>query len=445
MLNDLRHSAQGGPRRMRTTLVTQVTTYNQSFPKIGLVASETKALGAQVLNSVVNTYTATPLGGTRNFVGLTGSVASSWDLDGTAAPAVTTSYAYDAYGNATQISVSTPDGASKVTTNTYTNNATNWFLGRLTAASVTSIVPDMSSGGGGANNAPIANDDDISVAYNGSTTFDPRANDSDPDGDLLTIASNTSAAHGAVQILSGGTQLKYTAAGGYGGPDSFAYTINDGQGHTATASVAVSVASNQPPVAVSNSISVAYGSSVTFDPRTNDSDPEGDPLTITASTNGAHGTVQILSGAQLTYTATGGYSGADSFTYTISDGQGHTATATVSVSVAANQAPTAVNDSVTVARGQSVIFDPRTNDNDPEGDPLTFVATTNPAKGNVKILNSIGNVATIPSLGTQIRYTAGTTTAAIGTFTFTYTISDGHGHTAVATVTVTVTGSVWPL
>jgi hypothetical protein len=119
----------------------QVTNYRQDFPYMGLISSQTKQIGTQVLNSVTNTYAATNLGGTRNFVGLTGSVASSWDLDGTAVPAVTTGYTYDAYGNATQISVSTPDGASKVTTNTYTNDTVNWFLGRLTAASVTSTVP----------------------------------------------------------------------------------------------------------------------------------------------------------------------------------------------------------------------------------------------------------------------------------------------------------------
>jgi hypothetical protein len=58
-----------------------------------------------------------------------------------AIPPVTTTYRYDAYGNATQVAASTPDGFSKTTTNTYTNDTTNWFLGRLTGASVTSTTP----------------------------------------------------------------------------------------------------------------------------------------------------------------------------------------------------------------------------------------------------------------------------------------------------------------
>jgi hypothetical protein len=66
---------------------------------------------------------------------------ASFDLDGTTIPPVTTTYQYDAYGNATQVAASTPDGFSKTTTNTYTNDTTNWFLGRLTGASVTSTTP----------------------------------------------------------------------------------------------------------------------------------------------------------------------------------------------------------------------------------------------------------------------------------------------------------------
>jgi hypothetical protein len=68
-------------------------------------------------------------------------VAQSSDLDGTALPSVTTTYQYDAFGNPTQVVASTPDGFSKTTANTYTNDATHWLLGRLTRASVTSVAP----------------------------------------------------------------------------------------------------------------------------------------------------------------------------------------------------------------------------------------------------------------------------------------------------------------
>jgi phage-related protein len=73
---------------------------------------------------------------------------SSYDLNGRALPSVTTTTSYDChstptacYGNATQITVSTGDGYSKTTTNTYNNDATNWHLGRLIRSTVTSTTP----------------------------------------------------------------------------------------------------------------------------------------------------------------------------------------------------------------------------------------------------------------------------------------------------------------
>jgi hypothetical protein len=56
-------------------------------------------------------------------------------------PTVTTSNQYDSFGNATQVVVSTSDGYGKTTINTYTNDTTNWYLGRLTQSSVTSVAP----------------------------------------------------------------------------------------------------------------------------------------------------------------------------------------------------------------------------------------------------------------------------------------------------------------
>jgi hypothetical protein len=123
------------------TGVEQVTTTRQDYPFAGLVASREKKLGSQLLNRSTNTYAATDLGGTRRYPHLTTSLEESWELTGTALPAVTTSYQYDSYGNATQVGVSTGDGHAKVTNNTYSNDAANWLLGRLTRSEVTSTTP----------------------------------------------------------------------------------------------------------------------------------------------------------------------------------------------------------------------------------------------------------------------------------------------------------------
>ena len=139
------------------TNVTQTTTYITScrpisstcndFPYTGLVASQTKTHSSTTLNSTTNTYsTGTGCGSTVSpitgvyFVCLTQSVVASNDLNGAAFPSTTTTYTYDNYGNALTVDVSVSDGSSKNTTNTYNNDTTNWFLGRLLTTSVNSIV-----------------------------------------------------------------------------------------------------------------------------------------------------------------------------------------------------------------------------------------------------------------------------------------------------------------
>lgn len=295
------------------------------------------------------------------------------------------------------------------------------------------------------NHPPVAVNDSVSVKENAgsdagsSVTYDPRANDSDPDGDPITIQSVGTPAHGTVTILNNGTSLNYAPAANYIGSDSFSYTINDGLGLTATATDTVSV-NNQPPVAVNDTASVnewvngvGPQTSVQFDPRVNDSDPENDPLTVTAVSTPSHGAAYVVApGTSVQYKPNSGYFGTDSFTYTISDGHGNTATATDTMTVV-NRPPTAVNDSFSVVVNTPRTFDPRTNDTDPELDALTITATSTPSHGTVAI-NS----------GTSFTYTPASSYT--GNDSFTYTIKDVAGNTATATESVTVdTGSQPPV
>ncbi|MDO8297682.1 MAG: Ig-like domain-containing protein [Caulobacter sp.] len=341
-------------------------------------------------------------------------------LAGTAA-AENTAYTYDSLGRLS--SATYVDGGATYTI-TYSYDA---------AGNRTQVVNSNVS-----NTAPTAVNDGATTAVNTAVTFDPRANDSDANGDPLTISSKTDGAHGAV-VINGGTSLTFTPATAYSGADSFTYTITDGQGGYATATVSVTVAAaNQPPVAVGDSKTTAANTALTFDPRTNDSDPDGNPLTISSATNGAHGTVVVNGGTSVTFTPTAGYSGADSFTYTISDGQGGTATATVSMTISAsNSAPVAVTDTNSAfalyTGGAGVrptkTLDPRVNDTDANGDTLTITGVTQGAKG------------TVTFTGTTVTYRYGTATSSplSTTDSFTYTISDGHGGTATATVNMTIT------
>jgi hypothetical protein len=123
------------------TGIVQTTTYRRDYPYIMQVGTDTKTLGSVTLSTTTNTYGSIALGGTRYQVLLTQTQTSGADLDGSALPTTTSAFTYDAYNNATQIAVSISDGSTKTTTNTFTNDTTNWFLGRLTASSVTSTAP----------------------------------------------------------------------------------------------------------------------------------------------------------------------------------------------------------------------------------------------------------------------------------------------------------------
>ena len=90
---------------------------------------------------------------------------------------------------------------------------------------------------------------------------------------------------------------------------------------------------NSQPVAVGNSATTASNTPVTINVVANDSDPDGDPLTVTGTTAPAHGTAVVNANNTVTYTPATGYTGPDSFTYAISDGRGGTASATVSITV----------------------------------------------------------------------------------------------------------------
>lgn len=289
----------------------------------------------------------------------------------------------------------------------------------------------------GSNGAPTAVGDSYSTNENNTlSAVDPRLNDTDPDGDALTISSAGPASHGTVSINAGQT-ITYSPAAGYSGTDSFPYSIGDGNNHTASATVTVTVV-NRPPKAVSDNIATNFNTAKQFNPLGNDGDPDGDTLSVTAIASApSHGTAVRNSGTQVAYTPTAGYSGADSFTYAVSDGHGNTAAGTVNVAVSSqNQAPVAANDYGSfgaVTHGTPVTpvvtLDPRINDLDSDGDALTVTAVTNGTNGNVAVNGG----------GTSVTYTYHASVLNLSaTDSFTYALSDGQGHTASATVAVTM-------
>lgn len=294
---------------------------------------------------------------------------------------------------------------------TYTNSDGQ---GGSATATVTITVADQ---------PPVARDDTATVARGATVTVSPLANDTDPEGGILRLVSIDQPAQGTA-VIDGNT-VRYTAPIGFTGPVSFAYRISDDAGNAASARITITV-TNQPPVAVADVATTAAGRPVTIAVLANDTDPEGDALTLAGVGTPANGTATISDG-RVIYTPRTGFSGMDTFTYTVRDSQGATSTGTVRVTVIANLAPVANPDNAFVLKGQSVIINVLANDTDPEGDALrvTRVFPGAQSQGTITI-NANQTITYLHRPGS------------IGTDVFTYEITDASGNTSIGTVTVTV-------
>jgi len=183
------------------------------------------------------------------------------------------------------------------------------------------------------NRGPLAVNDVLSVRSGAPATLvNVLANDSDPDNDPLTVTAVTMPANGSTAIAAGG--INYTPRAGFVGTDAFGYTISDGSGATAQAIVTVTVTAapippppNRAPIAVDDEATTTVSNPVVVFVLRNDSDPDGDPLTVVSATPGIRGRTQVNADGTVTYTPNVDWCGTDFFVYTIRDPAGLTATA----------------------------------------------------------------------------------------------------------------------
>ncbi len=276
------------------------------------------------------------------------------------------------------------------------------------------------------NDAPLAQNDAASTSPNEAVVIAVLANDSDVDGDALTVTAASGASNGS--LATDGTTVTYTPDAGFRGTDGFTYTISDGT-LTSTANVTVTIGGNAPPLATNDAATTPEDEPVTIPVLANDSDPDGDALTVAGVTAPTNGTAET-DGTTVTYTPEADFNGTDSFAYTVADGAGGTATATVTITVTpVNDAPLAQNDSAVTPEATAVDIAVLANDSDPDGDALTVSALGAPSSGSAT------------TDGTTVTYTpeAGFS----GTVSFAYTVSDGK-LTDTAEITVTVSGANLP-
>ena len=308
----------------------------------------------------------------------------------------------------------------------YTIKDTNGLVSAAASVAVT-ITPTTTP--------PTAVADAFSVVKSASKTVNLADNDTAGTSAINrnSIVISSQPTNGSVTVNTDGNVM-YQHNGLNATSDSFAYTIKDTNGlvsAAATVSVTVTPATNQAPVAVSDTASVVAGGSVNVAVLSNDTDVEGniDVTSVVIVTQPANGTVGVnTQTGVVNYVHNGGLSTSDSFTYTLRDTQGAVSNSgTVSITIL--RRPVANDDVLTVQRGDDGTLNVIANDTAPSGTvaPASVTIVTQPTRGTV---TALGNG--------QISYQHdGTATT---TDQFTYTITDSNNNVSLpGIVRITIT------
>ncbi|MGE0165096.1 MAG: tandem-95 repeat protein, partial [Dongiaceae bacterium] len=230
----------------------------------------------------------------------------------------------------------------------------------------------------------------------------------------------------------------FTPAADYAGPASFTYTVLDGNGGTSIATVNVTVNPvNDAPVANADAVSTNEDTTLTIPAATllgNDTDMDGDTLSIVSVQSAVNGTVQLV-GGNVVFTPAADYSGPASFTYTVSDGNGGTSTATVNVTVnPVNDAPQIVVAVADDGAADSAAFtlDVSGNFADVDGDVLAYSATGLPTGLSIDPVTGVIS-------GTLHHSASQGGPGSNGIYLVTVTAADGNGGTTSDTFNLNVT------
>ncbi|MBN9606617.1 MAG: tandem-95 repeat protein [Actinomycetales bacterium] len=284
--------------------------------------------------------------------------------------------------------------------------------------------------------APIANDDTVTVRTGAVVDIPVLDNDEQPDGDAISLVPQLAEdlPDGAGLLFASGDRLRYLApevAGIY----TAVYSIQGEDGQTAQARVKISVrevdvASNVAPVPPQVTARVLAGETVRVEIPLSGTDPDGDGVQLVGvATSPEKGVVTATGAGYIDYEAGQYSSGTDSFRYTVVDSLGARAEGVVRVGISppadGARSPVANADSVAVRPGRTVSVRVLDNDSDPDGRALT-VTEVEPSTPDTTAEIVDGQVVRI------------TPPEQPGTYSVTYTIENPFGGTSSTFVTVTV-------
>lgn len=236
------------------------------------------------------------------------------------------------------------------------------------------------------NRPPTAQDDEFGIRPGRTTILSLLDNDSDPDGDVLVISQWGLVAEttGILDPIDGGRALQFTPAPGFVGSILFDYTVDDGRGGTATATVTARVVPenvNEAPISLRGSgVSVEANQTVTYNVLSNWRDPDGDDLSIIAASPKSGDLVRFTPDGFLTFTHQTSELGDKEVSYTVSDGSGDIGQGTLIVTVEPPGAlnPVGTPDFATAFVGETVRVEPLANDLSPSGAQLALVGLQDP-------------------------------------------------------------------
>ncbi|WP_313465570.1 retention module-containing protein [Pseudomonas nitroreducens] len=288
------------------------------------------------------------------------------------------------------------------------------------------------------NDAPTTADQSKTTAEDTALTGKIVA--TDVDGDTLSYAFQSQAAHGTVVLNTATGDYTYTPSKDYNGPDSFTVRVSDGKGGFADSVVNVNVTPvNDAPTTADQSKTTAEDTALAG--KIVASDVDGDTLSYAVKTGVAHGTLALNTATgDYTYTPAKDYNGPDSFTVRVSDGKGGFADSVVSVNVTpVNDAPEAKNDTKSTGENTTLSSQvPVATDIDSSVNPNGYALVQGVGSGNGSLtFNANGSYVFNP--GTDFDSLAPGESRQV---TFTYTAKDAEGAvSAPATVTITVNGA----
>ncbi|WP_309619211.1 Ig-like domain-containing protein, partial [Salinibacterium sp.] len=262
------------------------------------------------------------------------------------------------------------------------------------------------------NRAPTAKDDEFGVRPGRTTIFSILDNDSDPDGDVLVISAFDAIAEstGRLDPIDGNRALQFTPMEGFIGSISFNYTVDDGRGGTASASVTARVVPtevNQPPYSVRlPGVAVEANQTITYNVLSDWRDPDGDDLYLIGASPKSADLVRFTPDGFITFTHQTSELGQKDVQFQVSDGSGTpvAGTLTVTVEPTGTLNPVGTPDFASAFANETMVIEPLGNDLSPSGAQLALMGMDEPTGGAVASFNSDRGQVTFSSSNAGVFY-----------------------------------------